>query len=252
MSHTCRPVVLALWALLTTLGACAPAAPPFDTGGLERVSLQPSGDRPGWERDPADPHRSWRWGSGEVRISIRETDTASRTRGLWIDVDGTAIATPLPNGQAVPLLIVGTRTDGTAPLRRTDGDRLVLALSGSTEHGCPADALELAIDVDREHGRLHLLVAGVPYIMLDAEPVLIAREGGARTAVLPALGQSWSSGGVRTAWGRVGGRAVGVDFRAAPPWLQLQRHGAALELDLDHGCEEPDFEQSFLSIQVPL
>jgi hypothetical protein len=33
--------------------------------------------------------------------------------------------------------------------------------------------------------------------------------------------------------------------------MQLQRHGQALELDLDHSCEDPSFDDGFLAIRVP-
>jgi hypothetical protein len=252
MSHTCRLLFFSAWTLLAALTGCGPPAIALDTGALDTaMSSTPPGPQ-GWAVDPRDPDHAWRWGAGEIRVSVADTDIGDRTRGLWIEIDDVPVAARLPSGQSVPLVIAGTRTDGTPPLLRIDGDRLVLALAGSTEHGCPRDALALAVDVDPERGRLHLLVAGVPYILLDAEPVLIAGEGGARAAVLPGPGQSWTSDRVRTAWGRVGGRPVGLAFRASPPWLQLQRHGPALEMDLDHGCEEPSFNGSFLSIQVPL
>lgn len=248
MSDPCRLLLVALWTLLT---GCAPPPGAFDTGAL--LPAEPAEQAaPGWIVDPADPDRSWTWGAETLRVYVADTEQGDRTRGLWIEVDGVPISTMLPTGQRAPLIIAGTRADGTRPLHRIDGDRLVLALSGSTEHGCPADTLELALDIDPERRRLTVLLAGVPYVLLDAEPILITQDGRTRAAVLPGRGESWTSDRVRSVSGRVGGRPVGIAFRSPPPWLQLQRHGPALELDLDHGCEEPRFDGSFLSIQVLL
>lgn len=249
MSLPCH-LLLCLWALLA---GCAPAPDAPDTGAAALRGASP-GDHPppGWAIDPDAPHPTWTWGGDAVRVSVAGTEHGDRTRGLWIELGGAPLGARLPSGQAAPLLILTPRSDGTPPLRQLDGGRLLLSLAGSTEHGCPADAVEVALSVDAAAGRLSLLVHGVPYLLFDAIPVLVDREGATLAAVLPAPGESWESGDVRRVVGRVGGRAVRVGFQAAPPWLQLQRHGHALELDLDHGCEDPSFDASFLAIDMAL
>lgn len=244
MSDACRHLLLALWVLLT---GCAPTPlPPGPTGGA--LTTDPP---TGWRAMPDAPHPTWSWGDGHVQLSVADTDTDARTRGVWIEVDGEPLASPLPSGHLAPLLIATSRADATPPLRWAEGDRLVLALAGSTEHGCPADGLEVAVDVDPTDGGLTLLVSGVPYLLLDAVPVFVGQAGAPTRAVLPADGEDWTTDRAVRAGGRSGGRPVAVGFRAPPPWLQLQRHGPALELDLDHSCEEPGFDAAFLSIQVP-
>lgn len=246
MSDTLRCLLLALWSLLT---GCAPppTAPAADTGGLQSAPAGPSG----WVADPGAPGTAWLWGDGQLRLHVAADDEGPRTRGVWIEREGRPLASPLPSSQLAPLLIATPRSDGTPPLRRLDGDRIVLALAGSAEHGCPRDSLEVAVDVDPEDGSLTLLASGVPYLLLDAVPVLVVRDAATPAAVLPGPGSDWTSDAVQRLAGRTGGQAVGVEFRSPPPWMQLQRHGQALELDLDHSCEDPSFDAGFLAIRVP-
>jgi len=248
MSHTACLVVL----LLCFLCAGCTFPPPADVAWLDTGGL--GADDPaleGWVPDPGRPGSAWTWGGGRVRLSVEARDGEERTRGVWIERDGRPLASALPSGQRVPLLVATPRSDGSPIARAVQGDRLVLALDGSTEHGCPVDALDVAVDVDPTDGTVTVLVAGVPYVILDANPVIVVEAPHEVQAVLPDPGGDWISDRVVRLMGTSGGRPVRVGFAEPPPWLQLQRHGPALEVDLDHSCEQRDFEAGLMSIRIP-
>ena len=249
MSH---PICRLLACICTLLVGCAPPVgdagmPSADTGGIKETL--PSAE--GWTADPESPGTAWSWGGGEVRLSVAGGDSETRTRGIWIERNDHALGSPFPSGQRVPLLIATPRTDGTPVLRAMEGDRIVLSLDGSTEHGCPVDALDVSIDVDPWTGGIVILASGVPYLMLDANPVLVVEEERPLQAVLPPPGEDWTSDSVTRLIGTSGGWPVRIGFPAAPPWLQLQRHGASVEVDLDHSCEQAGFDRALMSIRIP-
>jgi len=248
MSPTAHVAFLSLWTLSAGCASPAPVdTPRLDTGGLPSDDPAPDG----WLPDPDRPGTAWSWAGGRVRLSVEARDGEDRTRGVWIERDGRPLASSLPSGQRVPLLVATPRSDGAPIARSVQGDRLVLALNGSTEHGCPADALDVAVDVDPTDGTVTVLAAGVPYVLLDANPVIVVEAPHEVQAVLPDPGSDWVSDRVVRLMGTSGGRPVRVGFAEPPPWLQLQRHGPAVEVDLDHSCERRDFEAGLISIRIP-
>lgn len=228
-----RNLLACLLALL--LVACAPpvtAPQPAAGTGFTAVA------------DPRGP--AWTWDADPTLQVTLYTDPALPP-GLLVQRGASSLDLPVDYGLGpmdLPLIIVGPRADGTPPLAADPSPGLHLLLAGSTEHGCPADDLELDLLPVAQGDRVLVLVqiSGVPYLALPADGRITTDsaqgEVGLDAAEVAPEGASIELSQVRAL--SVRGSSLGdLALRAEPPvpWAQLQGHGDFIEVDFDHSCE---------------
>lgn len=254
------PVVL-LACLLACLGlACEPASAPRGEGVVGEEAA-PAAE--GWLALDHPEGEAWEWAADpSLRVVLvhppEEGAARDWTPGLYVlwgeEILGfETTRTWRQDVGLVPLLVAGPRSDGTEA--HVEEGALVLGLSGSEEHGCPPDALEVRVSPRAEAPGAGVLleVEGVAYFLLPPETLWLEAGGRWRELTIVELEELGSI--EMSDWSRLrqGSEQLGELYlwpQEAVPWFQLQHHEGLVEVDLDHSCEAPDFQLPTLSLVV--
>lgn len=210
-------------------------------------------ESPGW-RAAAEPN-TWMWTGGrDVVVRLVPESVGDETFGLYIEVDGAPLATWSEREWAdspgwIPLLLVGTPAAGpNADL----GGALTLDVVGSEEHGC-SGAATVSIDVRAE--RLVVDVVGTPYMAVPAAGMLTVVDAAGAASVAGAdvdldRSRAFTDFELLTiSGGDFDGLRIVADEPV--PWFQVQGHSDFVEFDVDHSCEQPDFQAAGMRISLP-
>lgn len=218
--------------LLAVLLACAPAvqAPP-DPAFVPVAS--PAGPAWAWAEDPA------------LQVAVADDDAGEWTRGLYVRYGDTLVATRsarpwLGSEGWMPLVLA--LPDVEEPLVDAS-DELVLAMTGSSEHGCEADDLAVRVSPRRTGAGVSvtLEVEGIFYFAFPGDASVEVEHADGALVLPPRTLDDGESVEVEDVSGlSLGGLTpapIRVDLRPALPWFQVADDGDFLEGDMDHSCE---------------
>lgn len=244
------------------VGACAPGGVTVTDFG-SAVAFDDPDASPTTGFVPVDDERgpAWVWITDPTLQVTLPADSSSP--GLHVEHGDRSLSFDADFGDgpsSLPVLLVGARADGTDPLAADRSPGLHLLLAGSTEHGCPADDLELDLQVTPagRQVQLDVHISGMPYLALQPQgTITVIDDQGTHTVD---AAQHVADGGDLQLSGFRSLRAEGSDLGTVSltadqplPWFQLQGHSGLVEVDMDHSCEaEPPMFQAELDLRLTL